>query len=256
MVTAMKQFILLIVITAIAATSNAQEKDRVAAENFSKAITAAGGEGQLNTIKAPTMWMETGTYYGMGEGVPFVAQYASYWPQRWYRQWIEGQFALGVAGDQLTLFTDGVDNGTKLSGSRAEGALHRIRVAWAQLLYPLIDDKYSLTSVAGVDVEGKPTVGVKAVHKSGSETMLYFDKSTFLLTKTEAMVAAPEMDGKLVKSETFFTDHKSFGGVKLPSKYKILYDGKLMVEGETEAIKTHATIDPAWFGTEGPSRVR
>jgi hypothetical protein len=202
------------------------------------------------------MWMETGTYYGMGEGIPFVAQYASYWPKRWYRQLIEGQFALGVAGDQLTLFTEGVDNGTKLSGAQAEGALHRIRVAWSQLLYPFIDDECALSNIPGVDVDGKPTVGIKAAHKSGSEIMLYFDKSTFLLSKTEAIVAAPEMNGRLVKSETFFTDHKSFGGPKLPSKYKILYDGKLMVEGATVAIKTHATIDPALFGAEGPSRVR
>ena len=62
--------------------------------------------------------------------------------------------------------------------------------------------------------------------------------------------------GRLVRSETFYRDHKSFGGVKLPSKYKILYDGELFIEGETTAIKVHATIDPAWFGTEGPARVR
>jgi hypothetical protein len=252
----MKMYVLLFAMTGISATSIADEKDQVAEENFRKAIAAAGGEGQLNTIKAPTMWMETGTYYGMGEGVPFVAQYASYWPERWYRQWIEGQFAMGVAGGQLTLFTNGVANGRKLSGATAEGALHRIRVARAQLLYPLIEDEYTLSSIPGVDVEGKSTVGIKAAHKSGSEITLYFDKRTFLLAKTEAIVAAPEMDGKLVKSETFFADHKSFGGVKLPGKYKILYDSQRMVEGETVAIKTHATIDPAWFGAEGPSRVR
>ncbi len=86
--------------------------------------------------------------------------------------------------------------------------------------------------------------------------MLYFDNRTFLLTKTQATVAAPEMGGKLVRSETFFSDHKSFGGAKFPSKYKILFDGKLIVEGETAAIKVHATIDPAWFGTGGSARVR
>ena len=252
----MKKYILLITLAAIPAPSIAKEKDQVADENFRRAITAAGGEDRLNTIKAPTMWMETGTYYGMGAGTPFVAQYASYWPKRWYRQLIEGQFAMGVAGDQVTMFMGGGTDGQKLSGPMREGALHRTRVAWAQLLYPLIEDEYTLSNIPGVDVEGKPTVGIKAVHNSGSEIMLYFDKSTFLLTKTEAKVAAPEMGGKLVKSETFFWDHKSFGGAKLPSKYKIQYDGKLIVEGETAAIKVHATIDPAWFGAEGQARVR
>ena len=250
----MKEYVLLFAMVAIPTQSIAQEKNQVAGNNLRKAIAAAGGEARFNTIKAPTMWMETGTYYGTGDGVPFVAQYASYWPKRWYRQLVEGRFALGLAGDQLTLFQGGA--GQKLSGPSAKDALQRIRVAWAVLLYPLLEDEYELSDIAGIDVEGNPTVGIKAVHQSGSEVMLYFDKSTLLLTKTEAKVAAPEMDGKRVKSETFFSDHKSFGGAILPSKYKTFYDRKLMVEGQTVGIKIHATIDPAWFGTEGPARVR
>jgi hypothetical protein len=252
----MKKYILLIALAAMPAASIAKEKDQVTEENFHRAITAAGGEERFNTIKAPTMWMETGTYYGMGTGVPFVAQYASYWPKRWYRQLIEGQFAMGVAGDQVTMFMGEGTNGRKLSGPMLEGALHQTRIAWAQLLYPLLEDEFKLSNIPGVDVEGKPTVGIKAVHDSGSEIMLYFDKSTFLLRKAEAMVAAQETGGKPVKSETFFWNHTSFGGAKLPREYKILYDGKLIIEGETVAIKIHATIDPAWFGIEGPARVR
>lgn len=251
----MMKYMLLLVLFAASTPCIAKESDAAAKETFRKAIDAAGGEGRFNTIKAPTMWMETGTYYGTGEGIPFVAQYASYWPKRWYRQLIEGQFAIGVAGEQVTMFKGRDTEGQKLSGEIHKAALHSARVGWAQLLYPLSDDNYTLTNIPGVEVEGKPTVGIKAVHKSGSEVLLYFDRSTSLLTKTQAMVFAQEKDG-LVKSENFFSDHKSFGGVKLPSKYKILYDGKLFVEGETTAIKTHATIDPAWFGTDGPARVR
>lgn len=252
----MKKQVVLVVLLTLPALSFAKESDQIAVEHLRKAITAAGGEDRLNTIKAPTMWMETGTYYGMGAGVPFVAQYASYWPKRWYRQWIEGQFAIGVAGSKVTLFSGDATNGRKLSSPMLEDTLHQTRVEWAQLLYPLIEDDYALSSVPGVDVEGKPTIGLKAVHASGSELKVYFDKSTFLLLKTEAKVVAREMGGKRVMSETFFADHQSFGGAKLPSKYKVLYDGKLMVEGVTGAIKTHATIDPAWFGTDGPARVR
>jgi len=252
----MKKYILLAALAAMPAPCIADEKDPVAEANFRKAIAAAGGQGRFNTIKAPTMWMETGTYYGMGEGVPFVAQYATYWPRRWYRQFIEGQFAIGVAGKQVTLFKGDDPQGQKLSGPTHKAALHQTRVSLAGLLYPLTEDEYKLSNIPGVDVEGKPTIGIRAVHDSGSEVTLYFDKSTFLLTKIEAKVTAHEQGDKLVKSETFYSDHKSFGGVKLPSKYKILYDGKLFVEGETTAIKTHATIDPAWFGSDGPARVR
>ena len=41
------------------------------------------------------------------ERMRFVSQYASYWPKRWYRQLVEGQFAIGVAGDQVTMFRGG-----------------------------------------------------------------------------------------------------------------------------------------------------
>lgn len=254
--TEMRKYVLLVALTAIPTLGIADEKDPIAEANFRKAIASAGGKARFNTIKAPTMWMETGTYYGMGESVPFVAQYATYWPKRWYHQLIEGQFAIGVAAEQVTLFKGDDTKGRKLSGPKHKAALHQIRVAWAGLLYPLTEDEYTLSNIPGVDVKGRPTVGIKAMHDSGSDVMLYFDKSTFLLTKIEAKVAAQELGGKLVKSETFYSDHKSFGGVKLPSKYKTLYDGKLFVEGETTAIKVHATIDPAWFGTDGPARVK
>ena len=252
----MIKHIFLVAFVAMSTLSIASAKDPIAEENFRKAIKAAGGESRFSTIKAPTMWMETGTYYGMGERAPFVAQYATYWPNRWRRQAIEDRFAIGIADDQVILFEGDDATGRKLSGPTHKAALHQARIGWAQLLYPLIEDDYSLSNIPGVDVEGEPTVGVKAVHVSGSELMLYFDKRTFLLTKIEATVAAPEMDGKQVKSETFFSDHKSFGGMKLPGKYKIFYDGKLFVESEVSAIKTHATIDPTWFGADGPARVR
>ncbi|MGB0579647.1 MAG: hypothetical protein ACPGVU_08105 [Limisphaerales bacterium] len=250
----MKTFLLL-ALAVMPMVSMAAEKDPVAEGNLRKAIRSAGGQ-RLNTLKAPTMWMERGTYHGMDEGTPFVAQYATYWPRRWYRQLVEGKFAIGFAGEQVSVFRAGRNEGPQITGSSRESALHHNRVAWAQLLYPLLESEYSLATIPGVEVAGKATIGIKAVHESGSEVRLFFDQRTFLLTKTEAKVVANEMGGKLVKSETFFSDHKRFGGTKLPGKYRILYDGKLIVESERVAIKSHATIDPAWFGVEGPARVR
>ena len=252
----MNKYIFLVAFSTMSMLGIANAKDPIAEDKFRKAIDAAGGESRFDTIKAPTMWMEIGTYYGMGEGIPFVAQYATYWTKRWRRQLIEGKFSIGIAGEQVTLFEAADAKGRRLSGPTQETALHQARIGWAQLLYPLLEDEYTLSNITGVDVEDKSSVGVKAVHVSGGEVMLYFDKHTYLLEKIEATVAAQEMDGKQVKSETFFRDHKSFGGVKLPGKYKTFYDGKLIVESEITAIKTHATIDPAWFGTAGPARVR
>ena len=64
-----------------------------------RAIKAAGGAGRIGALKTPMMWMEKGTYYGQGEGMPYIAQYAAKWPD-WYRQEIEGKFVITVNGDK------------------------------------------------------------------------------------------------------------------------------------------------------------
>lgn len=250
----MKRYIMLGALVTMPLLSTAAEKDEIAESTFRKAIKAAGGEQRFKTLKAPTMWMLTGTYYAGDQEVPFVTQCASYWPKRWYRRMVEDRFGVGVAGEQVTLFQADGAEGEKLSGARQKAFLHRVRVYQAPLLYPLLEDEYTFSKIPGVEVAGKATVGIKAVHASGSEIMLYFDKNTFLLSKLEAKVEG--FRGNEVKSETVYSAHKPFGGVKLPSKYKRYYDGKLVVEGSIIAIKTHATVDPAWFGTEGPKRVR
>ena len=252
----MKKHTLLIALVMLPMLVVAAENDPVAEANFRKAIKAAGGDKRFNAIKAPTMWMEQGTYHAIGKGVPFVAQYASYWPRRWYRQLVEGQFAIGIAGEQATLFAGRDGKGQKLSGPKLKSALHQIRIAWAQLLYPLMEDDYTLTDLPGVKVDGRPTVGIRARHESGSEVKLFFDKRTFLLAKTEAEVSATQLGGKRVRVETFCSEHKPFGKVKLPSHYRTLFDGKLFAESRRIAVKAHATVDPAWFGTTGPARVR
>ena len=64
-------------------------QDVTAREILQRALKAAGGERTLARLKGPTLWMEKGTFYGMGDGQPFVAQYATKWPN-WYRQEIKG----------------------------------------------------------------------------------------------------------------------------------------------------------------------
>ena len=49
----------------------------------------------------------------------------------------------------------------------------------------------------------------------------------------ETMVITPEHGPKPVLSEAFFTNHRHFGGVRMPSKLKLKYNKKLYVEAET-----------------------
>ena len=186
------------------------------------------------------MWMERGTYYGEGEGVPFVAQYAAKWPD-WYRQEIENAFAITVSGKKA--WVSSAAGVQKLAGAELEERLKQVRLAWAERLFPLTDEAYTLSTIDGIEVNGRPTVGIKASHADGGDSRFYFDKETYLIAKIEAMVISPQHGPDPVLREAFYTGRTSYG----PSKFKLIYDKKLFVEGETVDYKVGATLDPQHF---------
>ena len=120
-------------------------------------------------------------------------------------------------------------------------------MAWAERLFPLTDNAYELSKIDGIEVNGRETVGIKASHADGRDIKLFFDKDTYLIAKLETTVITPEHGTKPVSSEAIFTDHRHFGGVRMPSKYKLYYDKKLFVEAETIDYKVFATLNPKHF---------
>jgi hypothetical protein len=232
------------VLVAAASESKGMADDQDAKQILQRAIKAAGGVRSLERLKSPMMWMERGTFYGMGEGSPYVGQYAAKWPD-WYRQEIENAFAISISGDSAWVTSpSGVK---KLAGAQLDEQLKQVRVAWAERLFPLTDKAYELTAIDGVDINGRATVGIKAAHSDGRDIKFFFDKQTYLIAKIETMVISPQYGPEPVLSETFYTDHKSFAGVIMPSKYKLYYGNKLFVEGETVDYKIGATLDPKHF---------
>ena len=238
-------FTLTMAIGVTAFTSKGLAEDEEEAKKIvQRAIKAVGGERRLAILKSPMMWMERGTFYGMGEGLPYVAQYAAKWPD-WFRQEIENAFTITVSNDKAWMSSAaGV---RKLTGAQLEERLKQVRAAWAERLFPLLDKTYKLRTIDGIEVDGRPTVGIKASHADGRDIKFFFDKETYLIAKIETMVISPQHGPEPVLSETFYSDHKSFGGVTMPSKYKLKYNQKLFVEGETIDYKVAATLDPEHF---------
>jgi len=214
-------------------------EDGRAKETLQRALNAVGGLERLGTLKNQTMWMETGTYYGEGQGMPYIAQYASKWPD-WFRQEIEGVFTITTSGKQA--WASGAGGVQKLTGAQLKEQLKQVRLTWAERLFPMAEKAYTLTTIDGIDVNGRPTVGIKANHAEGGDFKFYFDKETYLLAKTEAMVVSPQHGPDPVLREAFFTGHSSYG----PS-YKINLDGKRFVDGKTVYRKVAATLDPELF---------
>lgn len=190
------------------------------------------------------MWMERGTFHGMGQPVPFVGQFAARWPD-WHRQEIENAFAITVNGEQAWVTTP--TGKQRLERTKLQEQLTQVRVAWAQRLFPLTEDSYRLEMIDGIDVNGRPTVGIIAHHADGRDVRFFFDKQSMLIAKIETMVISPQTGPDPVRSEAIFEAHRSFGGIKMPSKYRLFYDGTLFVESETVDYKMGATLDPRQF---------
>src|SRR4051794_5560973 len=55
-----------------------------------KAIRSVGGEANLAKHKAAT-WKQSGTYYGLGDGLPYTGTYSVQWPGQ-FRMEIENAF--------------------------------------------------------------------------------------------------------------------------------------------------------------------
>ena len=147
--------VLVLVICVPAFASNGLPEDKEAREILQRAIKAVGGERTLARLKSPMMWMERGTFHGMGQAVPYVGQYAAKWPG-WYRQEIENTFTVTVSGEKAWLSSAaGVQ---KLTGAALKERLTHVRVAWAGRLFPLTDKSYKLSTIDGIKVDGRATV--------------------------------------------------------------------------------------------------
>ncbi len=223
-----------------ALSSSVLAEDKQAQEILQRAIEAAGGEGRLSTLKFPMMWMERGTYYGEGEGIHYVAQYAAKWPD-WFRQEIENAFTITVSGKKA--WVSSAAGVQKLAGVPLEERLKLVRLAWAERLFPLTGKAYTLSTIDGIEVNGRPTVGFKASHADGGDFRFFFDKETYRIAKIETMVISPQHGPEPVLREAFYTGRTSYG----PSKFKLIYDQELFVEGETIDYKVRATLNPKHF---------
>ena len=227
----------------------AQESDKNASDEarrtLDRAIKAAGGQRALNRLKGPMMRMDRGKLYSMGEPIPFIAQYATKWPD-WYRQEIEGVYALTVSGDRAWVTGRGGFL-QKLGGEQLEEQLHQVRGAWTGQLFPLTQKSYKLAPVKGVQVNDKATVGIRARREKGRDIKFFFDKKTYLLVKVETEIVSPQYGPKPVLSETYFSEHRSVGGARLPAKAKVYHGKKLVAESELVDYKMGATLDPEQF---------
>jgi hypothetical protein len=201
-----------------------------------KAIKAGGGADALAKLKSES-FREKGTYYGLGDGLPYTGIYSVQWPERFHME-IEGVLTMVVAGDKGWVKTEkGVQAMTDAELAREKNNLHG---GYVSTLIPLKEKGYTLSTLPEAKVNDKAVVGVKVAYKDRPDVTLWFDKSTGLLAKAEQMVQAEdpkEKKEKMVKQETTFDDYKDFSGYKVATKVVAKREGKLFVEATLSDVK-------------------
>jgi hypothetical protein len=208
-----------------------------------KAIKASGGEAKLAKLQAQT-WTEKGTYYGMGNGLPYTGQYAMQRPDKFSME-IEGFFKMVVNGDKGWVKDDkGV---TEMEKEQLAEQKEHLYVGWVASLLPVKDNGYTLAPLAEIKVDSRPAVGVKVAHEGHRDVKLYFDKETALPVKSEAVAKDLQQGGKEVNEEAFYSNYKDVEGVQIPMKIVIKRDGKLFVEAENSNVKPAAKLDDKVF---------
>jgi hypothetical protein len=209
-----------------------------------KAIKAKGGAEKLGKLKAST-WKEEGTYYGMGDGLPYKGTYAAVLPDK-FRMDIENVF---------TIVFDGDKGWSKMSGGEAK-AMNKEELSYHQqqqrgtliaTLVPLKDKAFTLEDLGETKVDKKPAVGVKVTRKGYPETKLYFDKKSNMLIKTISRTKSPEQKFKEVVQEVSYQDYKPVNGVQLPHKIVVKRGGKVYVDATFEDWKLKEKLDAKTF---------
>ena len=209
-----------------------------------KAIKALGGEEKLEKFKAHTL-KETGTYYGMGDGLPYTSNYAVQYPHQ-FRMEIVGIFTVVLNGDKGWMQA----NGETREMTADELKVHQDEhfAGWITQLTPLKDKQFKLTTVGESKINDRTTVGVRVSVEKRRDVNLYFDKESGLLVKAEHRAISQEQGGKEVNQEIFLSEYKEIEGVKFATKYLIKRDGEKFVESEVHDVQAVGKLDDSVFG--------
>ncbi len=209
---------------------------------INKAIQAGGGEKKLAKFDS-TIMKEKGTYYGMGDGLPYTSVIHMKRPNQ-FKMEILGVFTLCVDGDKGWMKTDqGVTDMPK-----EELATQQIgqKAGWIMHLLPLKDKAYSVKTDGTAKVGDMMTSVVVVSRKDFPTVRLYFDKKTDHVVKSQFKTKSSEQKGKDVTAEFYFSDFKTVDGVTMPHHIVLKHDGKLYVEADVTEMKA-AKLDAKTF---------
>lgn len=208
-----------------------------------KSIQAIGGDKALVKHNA-TVSSDKGTYYGMGDGLPYTGKYSLQFPDQ-MRMEVENVFTIVFNGKQGWISSMG--DVKEMTKEQFETHQHDQRAGYMTSLVPLKDKAFTLKLLKDAKVGEQETRVVEASRKDWPTVKLFFDKGTGYLVKIEFKTKSAELNFKEVTIDHVYSDFKEVDGVKVPHKMVMSRDGKKFVESEVTSYKAVGTLDPKVF---------
>ena len=215
-----------------------------------KAIKAHGGEANL--AKYPAMKSKgTGTFYGLGEGIPFTGEWAIQGASH-QNLMIEAKF------NNMALKFQRVVNGDKgwikldeLTSEMGKEELaeekEKLLARQVASLYPLKDKSFQLALLGEAKVGEKPAVGIRVSKKGHRDIKLYFDKESGMLVKYEHMTKDYQAGSDEYLESTIFQEYKTAKGILVATKILIQKNGNRLVEAQMTSFEPLEKLDNSLF---------
>jgi hypothetical protein len=212
-------------------------------ELINKAIAAVGGEKALEKHKAAN-FKESGTYYGMGDGLPYTGVYSYQHPAQ-FRMEIENVFTLVFDTDKGWVSAAGEIK--DMSKEQVAVQKNEQLVRYATSLLPLRDKAFTLKMLPDTQVDKQDARVVKATRKDWPDVTLYFAKSNNYLIKAEYKTIAEDLGNKEVTIEVTMSNFKDVDGAKVAYKRVVNREGKRFVESELTEFMPVGKLDAKVF---------
>lgn len=219
-----------------------------AQEIVDKAIKAHGGADALAKVKMFTR-NDKGEIAMGGQSAPFTRETIVSLPDKCRWAFVVES---GTTKNPVTCVLNG-DKGWRLGG----GATQELKkqeiddfredafVSWLSTLVPLKDKDITLKVIDNAKIGDDPVLALSVSSKGHGDVKLYFDKTNHLLLKAER--AAKEA-GIAFTKDYLYSDYKDFEGVKLPTRFQEMSNGKnKLAEWTATSYKLMPKVDDSAF---------
>jgi len=223
----------------------AEEKEaRKAQKIINRSIDAIGGRKALEKKNIVSI-KETGTFYGMGAGLPYEGEFKIEFPNN-YRLEILNVFTIVLNEKQG--WTSSMGQTVPIEDDQLKEQQESMHAAYVVSLIPLAKPgkTYRLSLSGEENVGGEICDSVKVESDKQRTVKLLFNRKTGLLVKSESKMLSDDLSKVVVQAQTF-EDYREVDGVKVAFKSNITRDGKIYIESQATEVNLHKKADPNWF---------